>query len=674
MDSPATAFAEVAVELPLDSTFVYGIPPGLRGRIVPGALVSVPFRTRHTTGIVLQLLDEPPRGQEIRDILGLLEEAAVFSPQALRWYCWASQYYLHPVGKVLRTAFPPGQRVPPKRRRTQDAPASEEPGAALPPTLTPHQARALASIESAILRETFSAFLLWGVTASGKTEIYLRAVELCLLGGRQAVVLVPEISLTHQLVRAFRSRFGQRVAVLHSRLSRGERAAVWQGVHAGRMPVVLGARSALFAPCHRLGLIIVDEEHDAAYKQEEGFRYHARDMALMRGKLGEAVVLLGSATPSLETFHNVQRGKLTCLTLPERLQGLSLPRMEIVDLRTRRHPGPRQILSPALEAAMEETLGRGEQTLLFLNRRGFATFLLCPDCGHVFHCPNCAVALVHHLAEAALRCHYCGWEQRAPALCPRCGGSEVTDLGMGTETLELAVRERFPGARLLRMDRDTTKPKNAQREILRSWRRGECDVLIGTQMVAKGHHVPNVTLVGVILADISMNIPDFRAAERTFQLLLQVAGRAGRGVRPGRVIVQTYHPGHPSLLHCASQDYEAFARAELEARREAGYPPFLYLVLFRLSGPLADPTASAAHMLGELALKACAGRKGLRCLGPSPAPIGRLKGRYRWHLLLKGASRPELHRVAGHLLHAARPRLDRTRVRLTVDVDPQSFL
>jgi primosomal protein N' (replication factor Y) len=397
----------------------------------------------------------------------------------------------------------------------------------------------------------------------------------------------------------------------------------------------------------------------------------------MRGKLWAAVVLLGSATPALETLHNVRRGKLACLALPERPEGRPLPRVEIVDLRHRRGasgPKGRPILSPALEVAMEETLGRGEQVLLFLNRRGFATFLLCPDCGHVFQCPNCSVALVHHLSDRALRCHYCGWEQRAPALCPQCQGDNVADLGVGTEALEVSVRARFPEARILRMDRDTTVRKHAQREILRAWRRGEGDVLIGTQMVAKGHHVPGVTLVGVVLADISLNLPDFRAAERTAQLLLQVAGRAGRGDRPGQVIVQTYHPEHPSLLFCETQDYEAFARQELKVRQEAGYPPFRHLVLLRLSGPQADAATSAALLLGQVALKVCGGRTGIQCLGPSPAPIGRLKGRYRWHLLLKGDSRPELHRVAGHIGELARARLERTRVRLTVDVDPQSFL
>jgi primosomal protein N' (replication factor Y) len=322
---------------------------------------------------------------------------------------------------------------------------------------------------------------------------------------------------------------------------------------------------------------------------------------------------------------------------------------------------------------MAETLERGEQILLFLNRRGYATFLLCPDCGHVFQCPNCAVTLVHHRAQRALLCHYCGWEQPAAAMCPKCQGMEISELGLGTETLEVEVRERFPGARVLRMDRDTTSRKHAHAEILRSWRRGEADILIGTQMVAKGHHVPNVTLVGVVLADTSLNIPDFRASERTFQLLLQVAGRAGRGRRPGRVVVQTYHPRHPSILLAAAQDPSSFAAQEMALRKEAGYPPFRHLVLFRVSSPREEEALAGARFLGNLAHPICGKRPGMVCLGPSPAPLGRLKGRFRWQLLLKGEARPDLHRVARHLLEATRSRLS-SRIRLTVDVDPQSFL
>lgn len=555
-------------------------------------------------------------------------------------------------------------------RSTHQAQATGGP----PPPLSPLQADAMEPIERAISRREFQAFLLWGVTGSGKTEVYLRAAELCLRGGRQVMVLVPEISLTHQLVQDFRSRFPCGVAVLHSRLSRGERMEMWYAIHRSKVSIVLGARSALFAPCHNLGLIIVDEEHDGSYKQEEGFRYHGRDLALMRGKASRGVVLLGSATPSLETLYNAQAGRFGWLTLPERVEGRPLPTVEVVDLRRQRTRGGREILSQPLQEAMEETLKRSEQIVLFLNRRGYATFLLCPDCGHVFKCPNCAVSLVHHLSQRALQCHYCGWRQPAPAVCPQCQGMEVMDLGVGTESLEEAVRARFPEARVLRMDRDTTSSKGALGEMLKAWKKGEADILIGTQMVAKGHHVPNVTLVGVVLADSSLNLPDFRSAERTFQLLVQVSGRAGRGERPGRVIIQTYSPQHPSIQYSTTQDYLGFARHELETRREAGYPPFRRLVLFRVSGPREEEIASVARLLGEAGRRLCTGTQGVTCLGPSPAPLARVKGRYRWQLLLKGESRRELHEVARTLLTWTRTRLSSRRVRVTVDVDPQSFL
>jgi primosomal protein N' (replication factor Y) len=767
---------------------------------------------------VINLHDDPPEGQDIREVLQLLEEEPCFTERDLQWLQWASQYYLYPLGKAMRTAFPPGfqtrsqklvrlterglavfreglahaselavidenrglplsklvrrcgeakasemiarwlergwvefseisgwsrpkrrsirfvslssegrrlmflsqdldrkvgsrqlkilrllmreeelsvvevERVVPGARgsltglekrgllasRYQESPVSSldsGPGKAdPPPTLTPHQEEAMGKIRDAITKGTFCGFLLWGVTGSGKTEIYLRSAEICLRKGRQILLLVPEISLTHQLVREFLARFGDCIGVLHSRLSQGERAEMWRAIHQSEAPIVLGARSAMFAPFRSLGLIIVDEEHDESYKQEEGFRYHARSLALMRGKLSDCVVVLGSATPSLETCYNAERRKLAWLKLPERIEGRPLPCVEIVDLRgQRRRPGSR-VLSTVLQEAMEDTLSKGEQVLLFLNRRGYATFLQCPDCGYVFQCQNCSVSLVYHRTDSALRCHYCGWCRPAPALCPECQSVEVMDLGLGTETLEEAVMRRFPSARLLRMDRDTTARKHAHREILRTWRRGEADVLIGTQMVAKGHHVPNVTLVGVVLADVSLNLPDFRSSERTFQLLLQVAGRAGRGDRPGQVIIQTYNPHHPSVHFSITQDFHSFVKYELKAREVAGYPPFRHLVLFRITGPAEDHTAATAKFVGEWANKLCQNRRGLRCLGPSPAPLSRLKGRYRWNILLKGESRAELHLAARHILESTRPRLPSKRVRLTIDVDPQSFL
>jgi len=668
--------AEVALDLPIQGTLTYKLPGWMLERVKPGCVVRVPLRKKQALGVVLQVYQVRQELQELKEVLELLDEEPLFSDVELRWYSWAARYYMHPLGRVLSTALRPMLPFLARARtgKEGDCLTGEEPCFAPPFALTSHQSKALEQIVPAVCQDRFEAFLLWGVTGSGKTEVYLRAAQAAMECGKQALVLVPEISLTHQLVREFKSRFGECVAVLHSRLSKGGRAAVWEGVRQGGFPLVLGARSAVFAPCRKLGLIIVDEEHDSAYKHEEGFRYNARDLALMRGKLSPCPVLLGSATPSMETYCNARQGRFRMLRLPERVGGGSLPKTQIVDLRRSfKAGGKRCVISPPLEEAMRQTLERGEQVLLFLNRRGFATFLLCPDCGHVFKCNNCEVVLVHHLSDAALRCHYCGWRIRALPVCPGCNGTNISDLGVGTEALELEVKERFPEARVVRMDRDTTARKHAQREMLASWRKGEADILIGTQMVAKGHHVPNVTLVGVILADTSLNLPDFRASERTFQLLLQVAGRAGRGERSGKVILQTYNPEHPAVIFSAGEDYESFAWRELALRREAGYPPFKHLALIRISGPREETTSQAASILKHTASTVCLQPGPVQWIGPSPAPISRIKGRSRWQLLLKSSSRKELHRSTALIMEEARKKLPQ-RVILSVDIDPQSFL
>ncbi len=668
-------YADIAVDLPLLGLLTYKIPEELRGRIGPGSIVRVPLRRSETNGVVISVHGKPP-STEPKEVLDLIVDTPLFTDKEMEWYRWASRYYFQPLGRVLFAGigFLPALKGKVRRGSPDPLPDDGEGPRKNIPQLTEGQRQALERIEPAISECKFESFLLWGVTASGKTEVYLRAIQVALQCGKEAIVLVPEISLTDQLVTELRGRFGHRVALLHSKLSKGERAEMWLRVHRGEIPVVVGARSAIFAPCHNLGLIVVDEEHDEAYKQEEGFRYNARDMALMRGKIMGFPVILGSATPSLESYYNAKKGKICLLELPERPEGRGPTEIQVVDLRRRgRKVRGGGIISPPLHQAMAETLERGEQVLLFLNRRGFATFLICQDCGYTFKCRNCAVSLVHHLAEGALICHYCGWKHPAPPLCPSCGGASVKDLGIGTEAVELAVRELFPEARVLRMDRDTTTRKHAHREILRAWRRGEADILIGTQMIAKGHHVPNVTLVGIILADSTLNLPDFRASERTYQLLLQVAGRAGRGGRPGKVIVQSYEPNHPAIASCPSQDYETFASRELWFRKQASYPPYSRLVLMRVSAPRRDSALKAASALGNAAKKICGETESVLCLGPSPAPIARLKGRFRWQLLLKSASRPRLREAVESILKEVSGKIP-ARARLTVDVDPHSFL
>lgn len=538
----------------------------------------------------------------------------------------------------------------------------------VPPELTEAQAAAVAAIGAELERGGRQAFLLDGVTASGKTEVYMRAVERCLAVGRSAIVLVPEIALTPQLVTRFRARLGDAIAVLHSALSDGERHAMWRALRDGRLRVAVGARSALFAPVTNLGLVCVDEEHDGSFKQEEGVRYNARDMALLRAHRAGAVCVLGSATPSITSLSLVTENKLTLLRLPARARSASvLPEVEIVDLRRSGPSGGEPLISVRLQRALEAVLERKEQAILFLNRRGFAPSLVCDDCGHVLECPHCSVALTLHRARGdRVRCHYCDYAAPRPVACASCDGVLVEE-GAGTERIETVLAERFPGARVARLDRDVAAGAKSE-AVLERMRRQEIDILVGTQMVTKGHDLPFVTLVAVLNADAALSMPDFRAAERSFQLFVQVAGRAGRGASAGRVLVQTRQPSHPAIACAARHDVRAFVEQELEARRELGYPPFSRLALVRCDAIDSELADRAAKRVAELATRASNG--GLRILGPAPAPLARLRNRYRYHVLLRAPDRAALRPA---LLQIARAVFDR-RVRVVIDVDPVSML
>lgn len=533
------------------------------------------------------------------------------------------------------------------------------------------QAEALATIEQALSGGAYAPFLLHGVTGSGKTEVYLRAIATALAAGRTALVLVPEISLTPQLASRFRARFGDEVAVLHSALSSPERADAWRRIQRRQVRIVLGARSAVFAPLERLGVVVVDEEHDPSFKQEEGVRYHGRDVALVRARLAGAVALLGSATPALETYAAASQGRLGLLSLPGRATPRPLPSITILDLR-RHRTGPADLFSAALLRALEQTLDAGEQAILFLNRRGFSTFVLCMGCGAALRCRDCSVALIFHRSSDGLLCHYCGFTCAVPSLCPTCGVARIAKLGLGTERVEALAKERFPRARVARLDRDTAQGGELRR-VLDAVRARRVDILVGTQMIAKGHDFPGVTLVGVLLADHGMGLPDFRASERTFQLLEQVAGRAGRGERAGRVLVQTYNPNHPAVVRARSHDYVGFAREELELRRELGFPPSLRLACLRLDG--ADPAevrraAEAAGAAARAAAARAPAAAQVAVLGPAEAPLSRLKGRTRWQLFVKAAHARALRTLARAALSAGAHRA----VRASVDIDPVSML
>lgn len=534
-----------------------------------------------------------------------------------------------------------------------------------PVALTEAQRRALGAITEALQRRCHRTFLLHGVTGSGKTQVYLEAIAAVLQQGGSAIVLVPEIVLTPQIVGRFQRRFGSLVAVLHSRLSEGERADAYRGIRSGLFRVVIGPRSAVFAPVQHLRLIVVDEEHEPSYKQfDPAPRYHARDVAIQRAALLDAVCVLGSATPSLESYHNARTGKFTLLEMPERIEAARLPEVRLVDLR--RHPRRGSLSAPLLRA-LQERLKRGEQIILLQNRRGYAPVLECQDCGWTPACPSCAVTLTYHKSHRQLRCHYCGHAQRAPDLCTRCGSIALNPLGIGTQRVEEDLHTLLPEARVIRMDLDTTTRKNAHQELLRRFARGEADVLLGTQMVAKGLDFPRVTLVGVINADTSLAFPDFRSAERTFQLITQVAGRAGRRDLPGEVIIQTRNPEHYSLRLAAEHDYPAFFRQEYAQRRALGYPPSGRLVRAEFQHPQEGRAQRAALLFADRIREA---NTGAMVLGPEATLVARVKGQYRFHVLIKfpPALRVRLMAVIRSALQEFAEK--HGAVRLILDVDP----
>jgi primosomal protein N' (replication factor Y) len=586
-----------------------------------------------------------------------------------------------------------------------------------PITLNPDQAGALKKIISAMdgtgspTGGRFQPFLLHGVTGSGKTEIYLQAISHALEQGRGAIVLVPEISLTPQTVERFKARFSSGktqtlVAVLHSHLSAGERHDEWHKIRQGRARIVIGARSAVFAPVDPLGLIVVDEEHEHTYKQEEAPRYHARDVATMRGQMANAVVVLGSATPSLESYYNCRRGKFTLLQLPQRVDDQKMPHVRVVDMRQARRDGKAPpIFSPQLKEAITQRLERQEQTILFLNRRGYSSSLICEKCGYVFGCPNCSLALTYHRTEQALRCHICGYSEAAPKVCPnqKCGNPGIRYSGLGTQKVEEVLGKLFPQARVRRMDADVMKRKDDYRKVLGEFRTGKIDILIGTQMIAKGLHFPNVTLVGIVFADMALHLPDFRAGERTFQLLTQVSGRAGRGDIEGEVFIQAFTPFHPAIQYARRHDFLGFYEQELEFRQQLKYPPVARAALLTLKGRNEDKVRfSAEHVAREVESKIKLGIPGpdvepvesgpaipdlfaagpapeqtaapaaghvpdLLLSGPAPAPLLRAENFYRYHILLRTGAMSRLSRLLADItLKMTLP----DDVTLTVDIDP----
>ena len=532
---------------------------------------------------------------------------------------------------------------------------------------TPAQQNALEQIRTAAASGKYSSFLLHGVTGSGKTAVYLTAMHAVLQAGRSAILLVPEIGLTPAVAADLHQIFGDEVAILHSGLTDRERAEQWHRIRRGEARMVVGTRSAVFAPVSNLALIIVDEEHDSSYKQEETPRYHARDVAVMRARMAGAAVVLGSATPSLESYFNAQKDKYTLLELPDRVEQRPLPEVEILDMKEEfRETGHEQVISRRLAAEIGERLDRHEQVMVLLNRRGYAPVVLCRACGHTAQCANCAISLTHHKREHRLQCHYCGYLQAVPKVCEECGSEYVYFVGTGSEKLEELLHGMFPQARIGRLDRDTVRGRHDFERMLNQLSAGELDILVGTQMIAKGHDVHGVTLVGVVGADIALGLPDFRAAERTFQLLTQVAGRAGRGESPGKVVLQTCFPEHYAVQFAAAHDFRGFYDKELRYRSWMHYPPFNAVANVLVRGEKLDEVLKLSGLLGRWLEKTP--HLGIRVLGPAAAPLSRLKRDYRYHFLLKSGSREKLNALLRSMLaYAGEQKIPRSN--LIVDVD-----
>lgn len=737
--------AEVVFDRPLETPLTYAVPPQWAELVKPGIRVAAPLgKTREDIGFCVSVGFRVPE-QTVKSLSKVLDPEAIVDDHLLRLTRWMSDYYLCPWGQVLAGVVPSGARnnrpprgvivyeaedalkdpalkLTPAQQKIREALLNAEkplplkevlarsgtgsgpleslvkkgwvirrsveiqdlnglPPRENPPELTPDQTQAWDQIRALMDQGGFHPILLRGVTGSGKTEVYLRAIEHCLSRGQQALVLVPEISLTPQTVSRFRARCGE-TAVLHSNLSPAERGRYWRKVAHGEAGVAVGARSAIFAPARKLGLIIVDEEHESSFKQENTPRYHARDVAVMRGRMLGIPVILGSATPSLESWNNSQKGAYRLVELPRRVLNLPMPKVDLIDLRYQPpSKGELRVLTEPFLHSIHEALKAKGQVLLLLNRRGWAPQVLCPKCGKVVHCHFCDVPMTYHRGDNRLRCHHCSFAALYEVPCTGCGADTYIFRGFGTERICEELGLRFPGKVIRRMDSDTVRKPGSHELIQEAFRSGLVDILVGTQMIAKGLDFPNVRLVGVIQADIGLQQPDFRASERTFQLLAQVAGRAGRKESSGRVLVQTYQPEHPAIVLASRHDFLTFAREELEHRKLLGYPPFQRMARIIVKGIREDEVVEFSERLGRMARNAMGGDQSpglltpaeeqVRVLGPSPAPVVRIDNQFRYHLQFQSPNTQALHKLLRRLQLIKPPS---GRVEMAIDIDPQSIL
>jgi primosomal protein N' (replication factor Y) len=633
----ATQYYDVAVAAPLPSALTYG----WEGEpLLPGTSVEVPLGSRRVTGVILRQ-GEQPASVQIKNIAEVSVDRPLLPASYLRWLSWMAHYYVHPIGQVLALAYPP---LPPSTRpsrKTSPIPVFAEGERPARPQLTDEQNAVLSSIRE---QSGFHTHLLFGVTGSGKTEVYLQLLEDVLRQGRSSLVLVPEISLTPQLLSRFAARFENQVAVIHSHLTEREKTHQWWLAHRGTKRILLGARSALFCPLPDLGMVILDEEHEPSFKQDEKLKYHARDSAMMLAKISNVPLILGTATPSLETYQRACEGRYLMHRMNKRIQERHLPSISVTDMRavrSARREQPSDLpfwLSEDLYVEIEHCIARGEQAALFLNRRGIAQVAICESCGFSHECPNCSISLTVH-QQTHLVCHYCDYTQELRPKCPSCPDGEVQPLGIGTERVERDIRQLFPKQRIARADRDEIQSRQELENFISEMEKGEIDILIGTQMIAKGLDFPKLTVVGLVLADVGFHIPDFRASERSFQLIVQVAGRAGRHSKdPGKVIIQTYDPTHVAIEQACHGDFEQFANQELIHRQALNYPPFGKLALIRFQGldeKAVEQTAQRFTRRAQQLQNLRPELKAVQVLGPAPSAIAKLRNKFRYQCLLK---------------------------------------
>ena len=752
--SPHPAYVEAVLPVPIRRSFTYRIPEEMRGSIKLGARLKLPFGRRELTGYAVEFHqklteDADVDDSKIKDVIGVLDDEPLITPEILHLTKWTADYYASFWGEMLKASLPAGinaDKVRPKRRKAVRLIRGQ--GVAEPPEggtsdklltekqqqiiellekndgemlftdlieqadtnaspistlakrglvevyvqdvhrdplqgagklqqpelrLTAQQQACLDAITSGLKAGKYKAFLLHGITGSGKTEVYVRVMQQALKQGKSALMLVPEIALTPLFSRRLRAVFGADVAILHSNLSAGERYDEWRRIRRGDARIAIGTRSAVFAPLENIGLVIVDEEHDPSYRQHESPFYNARDAAVMRASFADAVVVLGSATPAMESFHNAQTGKYDYLQMPERIGGRALADAKLIDMRdVFKAAGKDVALSAELLEAIDLTNSRGEQVIILLNRRGFSQFVLCRTCGETMKCRNCDITLTYHRRDQKVICHYCNYREPVPRVCPQCESEYLYFVGEGTENIADQLVKKFPSMRIARIDRDTMAHKGELDQVLLDFAAGRIDMLVGTQMIAKGHDFPNVTLVGVVSVDIGLGLPDLRAAERTFQLITQVAGRSGRGNKLGRVLIQTYYPEHYALRHAVRQDYEGFYAEEIRYRERLAYPPFFVLASIMIKHRDRASATQNANVLRR-SLDTANAAKHVRVFGPAPASLSRLKNEYRIQIILKSPSRRELRNVLDIALADAE--MHRADMRsIYVEIDPVNLM